>query len=73
LDDGRPPLWSAEKRVNIRLDSPREVLYWTGLWGLTDQELRDAVAAAGTRATDVAAYLQKPIKGARLGPPTGLG
>jgi hypothetical protein len=73
LDDGRPPVWRAEKRLYIRLDAPREVLYWTGLWGLADQELRDAVAAVGTRAADVAAYLGMPIKGPRSRPPKGLG
>jgi hypothetical protein len=51
----------------IRLDVPRDVMYWAGTWGLTDQELRDAVAAVGPIPTDVAAYLGQPLEGEYLG------
>jgi len=51
------------RRDRIRLDAPRDVMHWTGLWGLTDQELRDAVAAVGPMAADVAAYLEQPLEG----------
>jgi hypothetical protein len=45
----------------------RDVLYWAGTWGLTDQELRDAVAAVGPNAGDVADYLGQAINGKNLG------
>ena len=45
----------------ICIDDPRDVMYWTGIWGLTDQELRDAVAAVGLMAPDVAAHVGQPV------------
>ena len=51
----------------IRLGMPGDVRYWTGLWGLTDRELADAVAAVGPMAADVAAHLGKPLQGEDLG------
>jgi hypothetical protein len=54
------------RRDRIRLEVPRDTIYWAGLWGLTDQELRDAVAAVGPMAADVAAYLGQPVKGEDL-------
>jgi hypothetical protein len=52
-----------QRRDSIRFDVPGDILYWTGLWGLTDRELRDAVAAVGPIAADVAAYLGQPLEG----------
>lgn len=63
----RPGKWRLQRQNRIHLDAPRDVLYWTGLWGLTDQELRDAVAAVGPIAADVAAYLGRPLEGEDLG------
>lgn len=48
-------------------------MYWAGKWGLTDQELRDAVAAAGQKAADVASHLGKPLGGDNLGLIAGSG
>jgi hypothetical protein len=36
-------------------------MYWAGLWGLTDQELRDAVGAAGPVPADVAVHIGQPL------------
>jgi hypothetical protein len=62
-----PPRIERSRRDNIRLDVKRDVLYWAGTWGLTDQELRDAVAAVGPNAGDVADYLGQTIDGKNLG------
>jgi hypothetical protein len=45
----------------IDISKPRDVMYWAGLWGLADQELRDAVAAVGTVPADVAAHIGQPL------------
>ena len=50
----------------IRLNVAGDVRYWAGLWGLTDHELREAVADAGPVAADVAAHLGQP---GNLSPP----
>jgi hypothetical protein len=47
----------------INIDNARDVLFWTGLWGLTDQELYDAVAAVGPSPEEVAEYLGQPLGG----------
>ncbi|HEY2752147.1 DUF3606 domain-containing protein [Phenylobacterium sp.] len=62
-----PPRIERSRRDTIRLDVKRDVLYWAGTWGLTDQELRDAVAAVGPNAGDVADYLGQAINGKNLG------
>ena len=50
----------------IRLDGPRDFIRWAGRWGITDQELLDAVAAVGPLAADVATYLGLPVEGQDL-------
>ncbi len=50
-------------RDRIDIKSSRDVFYWTAIWGLSDQELLDAVAAAGPEIVDVAAYLGQPVEG----------
>ncbi|HEY2752824.1 DUF3606 domain-containing protein [Phenylobacterium sp.] len=57
---GRP------RRDRICLEAHRDVMFWAGLWGLSDQELHDAVAAVGPMAADVAAYLGVPLQGEDL-------
>jgi hypothetical protein len=47
----------------IDIDNARDVLFWTGLWGLTDQELFDAVAAVGPSPEKVANHLGQPLSG----------
>ncbi len=54
----------SQRRDRIHLDDPRDVFFWTALWGLTDQELRDAVMAVGPVPADVAAHLGQPLEGA---------
>ena len=46
----------------IRLEVPGDVRYWAGLWGITDDELRDAIAEVGPIAGDVAVHLNKPLE-----------
>lgn len=60
-----PPLGRRMLRLRDRIDlsSPRDVFHWTATWGMSDQELRDAVAAAGSKVIDVAAYLGQPVEG----------
>ena len=50
-----------QRRERIDISNRSDVLYWTGLWGLSDQELRDAVAAVGTVPADVAAHIGQPL------------
>ena len=50
------------RRKLINLCDPRDVIFWAGTWGLTDQELADAVAAVGPVIQDVAAHLGEPIE-----------
>ena len=45
----------------IDISNPRDVMYWAGLWGLADQELRDAVVAVGPDPADVAAHIGQPL------------
>ena len=63
----RPGIRRLRRHDNIRLEAPRDVMYWAGIWGLTYQELRDAVAAAGPQPVDVAAWLGQPLEGENLG------
>ena len=58
-----PRSWRLQRHDPIRLSDPREVMYWTGTWGLTNQELHDAVAAVGPMAADVAAHIGQPLEG----------
>ena len=41
----------------IALEEDYEVDYWTGKWGITKEELADAVAKAGHSAAAVARHL----------------
>jgi hypothetical protein len=50
-----------QRHAQIDISNPRDVLYWTGLWGLADQELCDAVAAVGSVPADVAAHIGQPL------------
>jgi hypothetical protein len=45
----------------IDMGNARDVLYWAGLWGLTDQELFNLVAAVGPIPADVGAYIGQPL------------
>lgn len=54
------------RRLAIEVHDPRDFMFWAGTWALTDQELRDAIAAVGTAIEDVAAYLGQPIEGRPL-------
>lgn len=46
-------------RSRISLDQPQDVRYWTRALGVSERELRNAIAAAGTTsATRIREYLQ---------------
>jgi hypothetical protein len=45
------------ERVNVH--EPYEVRYWTGKFGCTEAQLKEAVKAVGVMAKDVEAYLKK--------------
>ncbi len=59
--NSQPFAWRTRRYRAIDISNTRDVMYWAGLWGLTDQELRDAVVAAGTDPTDVAAHIGQPL------------
>ncbi len=46
--------------AKINIHEPWEVEYWTKKWGITKQQLIDAVRAVGVQTKDVARYLGKP-------------
>ncbi len=46
-----------QSRINVH--ERHEVTYWTGKYGCTEQQLRDAVTAVGPMAADVEAHLKK--------------
>jgi hypothetical protein len=47
----------AQDRSRIHLDEPHDVNYWTAKLGVTAEQLRAAVKAAGPNAADVRAHL----------------
>lgn len=49
----------APDRSRIRLDEPRDVRYWTRELGVSEEQLRGALAAAGTTsATRIREFLR---------------
>lgn len=48
-------------RARVNVHEAHEVRYWTGKWGVTEQQLRDAVARVGVMAADVARALGKSL------------
>lgn len=51
---------NAQDSGRVNVNERHELAYWTKKWGVTEQELRDAVARAGPLAKDVARQLGKP-------------
>ena len=45
--------------THISIGEDYEIHYWTARLGCTSRELRQAVVAAGSKATDVVAYLRE--------------
>ena len=54
-DDTR--LRAPQDSSRIALEEDYEVRYWTKKWGISERELRDAVAAAGHGSAAVARHL----------------
>ena len=47
-------------RSRISLEEDYEVRYWAERWGITEEELAQAVKEVGNSASKVAIYLGKP-------------
>ena len=47
-------------RSKVNVHESWELEYWSKKWGVTHQQLKDAVAAVGTSAAAVARHLGKP-------------
>lgn len=50
-----------QDRTRISLREEHEIRYWSEKFGITREELADAVEQVGTSANAVAIYLDKPI------------
>jgi hypothetical protein len=48
-----------QRNKSVNLNDRKEVEYWTDKFKITNVQLRAAVNAAGTTASDLEAYLQK--------------
>jgi len=48
-------------RSRIAMGEDHEVAYWTAKFGVTREELQDAVNGVGTSAEKVAVFLGRPI------------
>ena len=46
-------------RQRVNLDEDYEVRYWTEKWNVSEERLRQAVAAAGLMSDDVEAWLRR--------------
>jgi hypothetical protein len=46
-------------RQRVNVDEDYEVRYWTRKWNVSEERLREAVAAAGVMADDVEAWLRR--------------
>ena len=53
----------AQDRARINVNEAHEVRYWTGRLGVSEDELRKAVAEVGVSAVTVAEHLGKPAGG----------
>ena len=49
-----------DDRSRISLEEDYEVRYWAERWGITEEELSQAVKEVGNSASKVAIYLGKP-------------
>lgn len=45
--------------IRVNTNQPHEVTYWTYKWNITEEQLREAVRAAGPMVTDIERYLQQ--------------
>lgn len=51
-----------QDRARVNVNEPHEVVYWTNKFGVTELELRSAVAEVGVAAEKVAIHLGAPAK-----------
>jgi len=58
-----PKQRGAQDRSRINVNEAHEVRYWTGRLGVSEEELRKAVAEVGVSAVKVAEHLGKPAGG----------
>ena len=52
----------AQDRARVNVNEDHEVRYWTKALGVTEEKLREAVAAVGVSADAVRQHLGKPQK-----------
>jgi hypothetical protein len=48
-----------QDRARVNVNEPHEVRYWSEKWGVSEQQLRNAVSRVGVMATDVERALKK--------------
>ncbi|MCG8422210.1 MAG: DUF3606 domain-containing protein [Proteobacteria bacterium] len=44
--------------TKVNVNQPHEVRYWCDKWGITERQLRDAVAAVGVYVDEIVKYLR---------------
>jgi hypothetical protein len=54
----RPKKRDYSDKTRIDMNQPYQVAYWKQRFGVSDQELEDAVRAVGTSVTKIEAYLK---------------
>jgi hypothetical protein len=60
MNDDRQDRGDPERR-RIDVDDPDEIRHWTRTLAVTEGQLRDAVKAVGSQATEVRAFLGKTV------------
>lgn len=49
----------AQDRARVNINEPHEVRYWTGKFGVSEEDLIQAVTVVGVSADEVGRYLKK--------------
>ena len=57
IDDSSKTGFSDRARINV--NARYEMAYWSRTFGVTEEQLREAVRAMGVMASDVRSYLHK--------------
>lgn len=58
--------WSRKQEHHIDVSQQRDIKYWTEVFGVTEEELKEAVRAVGTHVGAVRSHIEKrPDRGGR--------
>ena len=58
--------WVRRHEHHIDVSQQRDIEYWTKVFGVAEEELKDAVRQVGTHVRDVRSYIEKlPNRGGR--------